>query len=435
MKRLMVVMALVWAFPAQAFVEVEQIHTAGQTAWLAQDDTIPAFELQLDFVRAGSAYDPQGQDGLAMLAAEMLEEGTRDKDAAAFSRALERRAIGLSVSVNKETISVYLKSLSDERMAAFDLLEEMLTQPGLRPESLREVKQRMQVARLRQQESPGWHAQMLWWQSAFGNHPYARADVGTDESVAALGSDDLKQFYRDRLTKKNLRISIAGDITPMQVKVFLQKHLAASSLSEAFSAPVLPEAAWQPQGLSASHVMDVPQSVIRFGGPGIPRDDADFYAAFVFNQIVGGSSLTSALGEEIRKNKGYTYGINTDLQQTGEAALWMGGYATREDAVSDSLRDTKTVLNGVYEQGVSAAQVRQAKDYLTGSFPLQLDTNASLVGYLNTMQRFGLGADYLLQRNALLEAVSTEDVNRVARRLLNPAHLLYVVAGREGKRP
>tara|TARA_B100001123_G_C15286414_1_gene1015776 strand:+ start:414 stop:1712 length:1299 start_codon:yes stop_codon:yes gene_type:complete len=429
--RLLACLLLLWAVPAHAFVPVQVIEAEGKTAWLAEETSVPAFEIRLRFTNSGSAFDPKEKLGLAWLAGAMLEEGTTEHDAQAFARALEEKAISLNVSVGEEDIIVHLKSLSAERETAIALMRELLSKPALNTERLREVKQRMQAIRQRQQESPYYHASQLWWRTAYGDHPYSWPTLGTEESVANLTAEDLKAFYQRHVTQANMTISAAGDISASQLRDFLQQ-LRALPLADRFTATDIPAPQWQASTDHASHAMDVPQSVIQFGGPGISRDDPDFYAAFVFNQIVGGSSLTSILGEEVRKKKGYTYGINTDLQQLGETAYWIGQYATQAATAEASLDVVRQTLQHV-AAGITDAQMQQAKDYLTGSFPLQLDSNAGLIAYLDSMQRYELGPDYLDKRNAYIRAVDMAAVNRVAKRLLSDKGLLYVVAGQQAR--
>jgi zinc protease len=173
----------------------------------------------------------------------------------------------------------------------------------------------------------------------------------------------------------------------------------------------------------------VPQSQVLFGQAGLARDDADFYAAYVANHILGGGGFTSRLTEEVREKRGLAYSVYSYLYPLEFAPLWLGGLGTANAAVGQALQVTRQQIAAMAAGMIDQAQLNDAKTYLTGSFPLRLTSNDSIAAMLVSMQVDGLGIDYLEERNGYIEAVTLADVRRVAARLYDPEDLLVVVVG------
>jgi zinc protease len=168
---------------------------------------------------------------------------------------------------------------------------------------------------------------------------------------------------------------------------------------------------------------------VLFGERGLARDDPDFYAAYVANHLLGGGGFTSRLTEEVREKRGLAYSVYSYLYPMDHAPLWLGGLGTANAAVDQSIRLVRQEIAGMAAGEIDAAQLADAKTYLTGSFPLRLTSNDQVASMLVTMQVDGVGIDYLEKRNGYIEAVTLEDVRRVAARLYHPDDLLVVVVG------
>ena len=175
---------------------------------------------------------------------------------------------------------------------------------------------------------------------------------------------------------------------------------------------------------------DVPQSVVAFGHGGVKRDDPDFYAAYVANYVLGGGGFSSRLYEEVREKRGLAYSVYSYLNPLDRAALVMGGVATQNERVAQSLELIRAEWRRMAEFGPSAAELHDAKTYLTGSFPLRFSSSGRISGMLAGMQYQRLGIDYLERRNGFIEAVTLEDARRVAARLYDADKLTVVVIGR-----
>jgi zinc protease len=183
-----------------------------------------------------------------------------------------------------------------------------------------------------------------------------------------------------------------------------------------------------PPGLQVIE-LDVPQSAAVFGHAGLRREDPDFIPAYVMNYILGGGGFSSRLMQEVREKRGLAYGVYSYLSIRDEAALYLGGVQTANERMAESLEVIKAEWARMAAEGVTVDELDRAKRYLTGAFPLRFDSNAKIANYLVFIQEEDLGIDYLDRRNSLIEAVTLEDVNRVAARLLKPENLSIVVVG------
>jgi zinc protease len=175
---------------------------------------------------------------------------------------------------------------------------------------------------------------------------------------------------------------------------------------------------------------DIPQSVVVLGGAGIKRADPDWYAALTLNYVLGGGGFASRLNTEVREKRGLAYSVHAYLQPMEKTALHLGGVATRNDRVAESLAVVRDEWRRLRDDGVTPEELANAKSFLTGSFPLRLNSNGRIASMLASIQLQNLGIDYLERYASYIEAVGIEQVNRVARKLLNPDGLLVVIVGR-----
>ncbi|MSP80326.1 MAG: insulinase family protein [Rhodospirillales bacterium] len=422
------------AAPPAGAIEVQQVKSPGGiTAWLAQDKLNPIISLRFAW-RGGAALDPAGREGLARMVAALLDEGAGDMDARAFRAALEDRSIGLSFDSSFDEFGGSLQMLTEHRDTAAGLLALALTRPRFDADALTRVRSQA-LARLRRDaESPDTVAQVRLFSEIFSGHAYGRRSRGTLESVPRIGPEDLRRFQAERLARDVLVVGVAGDITAAELGRLLDR--AFGDLPEKSAPARIPEVAPKIDSRTLVARLKVPQSSIAFAAPGVKRADPDYYAAYVLNYILGGGGFTSRLHEEVREKRGLAYSAGTSLYPLRHSALILGGAATANARVKETLDVVRAEWRRMADGGVSAEELENAKTYLTGSFPLRLTALGGIAGMLLGMQIENLGPDFIDRYNGLIEAVDAESVARVARRLLDPARLLVVVAGEpEGLAP
>lgn len=432
MRRLLPVMvalilALILALPVRAAGSdaiVEVVSPGGITAWLRSDSSVPLVALTFEF-REGGSVPPQ-KAGAAELAARMLTEGAGEWDGDGFRQALADNAIGLSFSAGQDSFSGSLTALTANRNTAVRLLRAALAEARLDEAALRQQKARLIAERRRSETRPNSIAYRTWFRLAYRGHPYGQPVRGTPETVAGLETADVRDFLGRVLTRQGLVVGVAGDIAAAELAPLLDAVFGG--LPDRPPPAALPPAPEPPAGLAIVPYPG-PQSVVVFGHAGIPRSDPDWYAALVVNQILGGSTFTSRLGQEVRERRGLAYGIGTGLSDRRAGAVLLGRTATRSDAVKETVDIIAAEWRRLAEAGPTADELADAKAYLIGSFPLGLDSTGDIAAVLVDMQSAGLPRDYWGKRPEVIGAIDPATARRVARRLLRPDALLSVIVG------
>jgi zinc protease len=418
---------LLIALPAAA-VEVKAVTSPGGIeAWLVEDHTIPVIALEWSFTGAGS-QDPDGKQGLANMAARTMDEGAGPLDARTFQARLLDKAIALGFDAGTDFFRGSLRTLSQHRDEALDLTRLSLTEPRFDQEAIDRMRAAVTASLRRDLSDPERLAQRAFFANAFPGSVYGRPVRGTVESIARIGPEDLRTFARAKLGRDRLTVAAAGDIAPDA----LGKALDAvfGGLPKTSAATPAPETA--PSGAGQTLLIERPtaQTVIVMGQAGVKRADPDWYAAVVLNHILGGDGFSSRLMEEVREKRGLTYGVSSDLVPFEHAALVMAGGSSANAKAGQALDLIRAEWERIARDGVSDQELADAKTFLTGSFPLQFDSTSAIARILLQIKRDKLGIDYLDRRNGLLQAVTKEDVRRVAKRLLDPAKLLTVLVGK-----
>lgn len=410
-------LALLLAIAAPAYAKVETLASPkGVNFWVAKDQTQPIFTLRMVFTNTGFAYDPDNRSGLASLTASMLSEGAGDMDALAFKQALQAKAVKLSIATDADHFFITVTSLSEHQAEALRLLASVISAPRFDEDALARVKRETLSALIRAEEDPDYIANRAWSEHYFGAHPYAKPRIGTKAGIEGISADDLKAYAKRSFTAGNLIVSGAGDVDTEKLGEALDTLAAAlpSSFTPAAELGDVTPQASAPVAIEK----DIPQTVIQFGGLGLTRSDPRYIAGYVLNEIIGGGTLKSRLGTELREKSGLTYHIGTELAPLQRTGLLWGAFATRRDKRDEALTMLKSTLDAIAKNGVTDKELSDAKAYLTGSFPLSLDTNAELSGFMTGMQLYKLGSDYLEKRNALINAVTKDEVNALAKNLL-----------------
>lgn len=413
--------------PVDATEVQRVISPGGIEAWLVEEHNIPILTLRASW-RGGAAFDKAGREGTANTASALIDEGAGDYDSQAFQTRLEDLSVRLSFGTDMDTFRGTLKTLTENTDEAFELLRLAITVPRFDDEPVERIRGQLMVNMSRQIEDPDYLVGRAWYEAAFPGHPYSRPLDGTQETLAAITTDDLRDFVTAQLARDRLYIGVVGDITPERLSALLDSTFGGLP---ARGAPI--ETANTAPGAPGKVIVidrDIPQSIALFGGAGLPRSDPDYYAAYVMNHILGSGGFTSRLTEEVRNKRGLAYSVYTYLAPMDYSAIHIGRVATQNSAVAESLDIIRAELTRMRDNGVTVAELADAKTYLTGSFPLRLDSNGKIASLLVGIQLEDLGINYIERRNSYMEAVTLEDVNRMARRLLKPDALQVVIIGK-----
>ena len=416
------------AAAAQAAPQIQKVRTAsGIEVWLVREPSIPMLALQAAW-RGGTSSDPAGEEGLASMATALLTEGAGDLKSDDFQNAMRDKAISIGFDADRDYVTVDLQTLIENRARAFELLKLAMTAPRFDAEPLARVRAQARVSYQRSRRSPGTLAGERFAALAWGDHAYGRVTDPTADSLKRIDRGQIAAFTHAVLARDNLVIGAVGDIEPGELAALVDASFGA--LPEHAGVTLPPKAV--PQTAAQPVVIDFPnpQSQVLFGAPGIMRDDPDWYAAVVMNQILGGGGMASRLFEQVREKRGLVYGVSTQLVPRKAGALFAGSFATANAQVGQALALVRGELSRMAKDGVTDAELADAKAYLTGSFPLRLTSDSAIAGMLVAMRISGLAPDYIEAYPGLINGITRQDVQRVAQRLLGDGRLLVVVVGK-----
>ena len=413
--------------PSHAAAKIQHlISPGGIEALFVQDATVPLIAMEYAF-GGGAAQDPADKPGVGNLVADLIDEGSGDLDSKTFHERLDRRAIELSFSSTRDYFRGSLRMLKDNKDEAFDLLRMSLTSPHFDSADVERIRSQVISNLKRDTTNPSALAGRKFLEMAYGDHPYGRQANGTLESVPKIEIADLKDYVRRVLAKDTLKIAVVGDIDPASLGALLDKTFgglpAKASLTPVpdIDAAKPPERAFIP--------LDVPQTVVTFGGPGLMRHDPNFMAAYVVNHILGGGGLSSRLYHEVREKRGLAYSVYESLLWMDHSALFVGNTGTRADRAGETVDAINKEIRKIAEDGPTQTELDEAKSYLKGSQMLALDTSSKLASALLQYQLDKLPIDYIEKRNAIVDAVTLDDVRKAAQRLWGQG-LLTVIVGR-----
>lgn len=422
------IVTLASAVPADAAMRIQEVTSPGGIkAWLVESRQVPLIAMRFAFA-GGSVQDPDGKEGLANFVSGMLDEGAGDLKSVEFQELQEELAVRMSFEAGRDMFIGSFQTLTRNRKEATELIRLALTKPRFDADAADRIKKQILTGLKFDMNDPRRVASTEWFKLAFKKHPYARPVKGTTESVSRITRDDLREFARKVFTRDTLKVAVVGDIDaktlgPMLDRVFGDLP-ASSDLRDIAEAK--PPAGPQRKIIE----MNVPQSVAVFGHGGLKRKDKDFIASYVLNYILGGGGFNSRLTEEVREKRGLAYSVYSYLSPYQRAAIYVGNVATENKSMVRSLKVIEAELRRMAEKGPTAEELKNAKQYLTGSYPLRFDTSSKIANQLLWIQIEDLGLDYIDTRNAKIEAVMLQDIRRVAGRLLNADGLIVTIVGK-----
>jgi zinc protease len=421
--------SIMFAASARATTIERVVSPGGIEAWLVHERAVPLIAVEFAFA-GGAVQDPPGKGGTAALTASLLDAGAGDLDSTAFTDRLERKAIQMNFSAQRDTIHGTLRTLTENRDDAFELLRLAVTVPRFDAKDVEISRAQILSLLRRETTSPTDIASQRWWETAFEGHPYGRPVNGTSETVSSISIADLKSYAHRVLARQNLKIAVVGDIDAETLKVLLDRTFGA--LPEKPELYSIANVAPRGLGRRIEVSLDVPQTVVDFGGPGIARQDPDFMAAYLINHILGGGSTDSRLYQEVREKRGLAYSVSDSLVWLDHAAVMLGGTATRADRAGETVDLIEKEIRHFAEDGPTAGELVEAKRYLNSAFVLNLDSSTKIAALLVQLQLDGFGTDYISRRTAMIEAVTLDDARRVAKRLLDKGLLVTVVGKPQG---
>ena len=419
-------MAVVFAFPALAEIRIQEVTSPGGIkAWLVEEHGIPFTALEVRFL-GGTSLDRPGKRGEVNLMTALIEEGAGDLDSQGFAAARDGLAAELHFRSDTDGVGVSAQFLTENRDQVVDLLHLALTKPRFDADAVERVRGQVLAGLASDAKDPDAIGGKIMRALAYGNHPYGSIGDGTVESVTALTRDDMLAAFGGALARDRIFVAAAGDISAADLGVLLDKllgDLPATGAAEPGRVDLATKGGVKVESFPG------PQSSISFYQGGIKFDDPDYFAASILNEILGGKGFASRLMDEVREKRGLTYGIGTGLAAYDHAEIMSGGLATSNENAAEAIQVIRDIWADLAQNGVTQKELDDTKTYMTGAYPLRFDGNGTIASILVGMQILGLPSDYPAKRNARVDAVTLEDVKRVAARLLTPDKLFFVVVG------
>ncbi len=400
----------------------------GMTVVAKETRTTPAVTLLVG-LRAGAFYDPDGREGTAALVARVLDRGTRTRSAADIADALDGRGASLSVVAGRHQVMVSATCLAEDFRTICSLVADIIQRPAFDEREVTTRRGDLLTSILQDEDDPAAVAVDSLMARLYPDHPYGRRARGTAATVEQLWRADLIEFHSKWFTPETALLAVVGDVNPEDAVVTASEEFESWNMNRAIepvlSAPSPPRA----RELSVVPMMSKAQADVAYGFLGLRRSDPDYYAGWVMNNALGQYALGGRLGDSIRERQGMAYYVYSTL----DASLAEGPMMIRAGVAAENVQRTLSTidkeLESLLSDGVSVKEFDESKRYLIGSIPRQLETNASIAGFLLSSEFYELGIDYDARLPALISDVTLEDVNAVARRLIDPQKAVVVVAG------
>lgn len=425
-----VVLAIVLSCPASrasATPPLERyVLTTGTVLLVSPQRTLPLVDIEVVF-DAGSRRDPRGREGLASLTASLLSEGTAMYSAPALAEAIDGLGAELSAGAGIDSASVRLRVLREDLDTGLALLGEILLRPSFPPSELERRRAEVLAGMRAAEDRPGHVAYRQFLTDVFGEDPYGHLIEGTAASVAALRRDDVISFYRAHYGPDRAIVTVVGDVDAEETRERIQA-LSAKWAARGGAAFVHPEPQRRQPGVTVIS-RPLSQTSVILGHRGIARTDPDLYAVEVMNHILGGGGFGSRLLDSVRTEGGLAYSVGSAFSTPMAPGSFRVSMQTKTESTLDAIRRTCRELLRIRDEPVTADELEAAKLYLTGNFPLQLDSNRKIAGFLAEQERFALGANYPATYRDRILAVTAEDVRRVAQTHIRPGDLHLVLVG------
>jgi len=403
----------------------------GLTLLVVERHNLPVVTVTLG-IKAGSLIEPEDKSGLANMTAALLTEGTAKRTVRQISEEIEFVGGSLGASGGSDYITVHLSVLKKDLSLGFDLLSDIILNPVFPEDELRKKVKRIKGSLKAGEEDPGFVASKAFIKEVFGNHPYGRLVQGSEESLEMIRRDDLTAFHKSYYTPDNSIMSVVGDITADEVKALLEKHFSAWR-SKGMKPPSLPEMPDVKKRHTVIIDKELTQANIMLGHLGVSRSDPDYYAVSVMNYILGGGGFASRLMQNVREEKGLAYDISSFFNANKTGGAFEVSLQTKNESANRAIEEILKEIIKIRSEPVSDRELSDAKAFLTGSFPMRIETGERIANFLVAVEYHGLGMGYVDEYPAYINSVTKEALLRVAKKYLDPENYILVVVADEKK--
>lgn len=401
----------------------------GLTVLIMENHRLPLISIQYNISGAGPLFEPAGTPGVANIAAQMLREGTKTRNSVQIAEQTAQLGAEISASAGFGSSSTVISAsgLSDNFDQWLALTNDVLLNPNFPADELNRLKQRLKAQLRQQRANPNFLSNERFNRAVYGTHPAAVVSA-SNESIDALTSEMLAKWHQDRFTPQNTILGITGDVKPAEIVPKLEKALGGWKKTD--FKEVLPT---NPTAIAAKKVLlvDRPGSVqttVVIGNIAIDRRDPDYIALNVANHILGGGPA-ARLFLNLREEKGYTYGVYSSFTALKYPGPWRAGGDVRTEVTAGAMTEFFKEFQRMRDEKVPATELDEAKRAIVAGFALSLESPGELLGYAIVRQIYGFPADYWDTYPAKVMAITADDIQRVARKYINPENLQVVAVG------
>ncbi len=393
---------------------------------------LPLVSFRLAF-RTGTAYDPKDIPGLTSMVAELLQEGTTTRSSQQIAEQVARLGATLSTDASSDYTVVAASALTSYTDEILDLMADVALRPSFPESEVTLAKQNTKQGLQFQRSQASFLANERISKVLYGDNPYSVV-TPTEASLEAMTRDKLIAFYRSIFVPNNAVMVIAGDFKANDMQRRIEnlfgeaKWKRGTALTADFPAPPVRDAA-------KIYLVDRPgsaQSNIAIGNVALKRTDPDYYPVLLMHSILGGSA-SARLFMNLREDKGYTYGAYSSLDTRRDAGTLRATAEVRSDVTGAALKEFFYELNRIRTEPVTDKDLADAKAYLSGVFPIRLETQEGMIGQLVQIKMYDLPANYLQTYRDEVQKVTKADVQRVARKYLTPDKAAIVIVGDAAK--
>ncbi len=406
----------------------------GLTVLVLEQPTLPIVQVET-LIRAGSAQDPEQKAGLANMVSSLLDEGTTHRNAEQLAEEIDFVGGSLYSNVTDDFTTVSLRILKKDMALGFELLQDVLLNPSFPEKEFTRIRNQIDGVIQSEEENPGVVAGKAFQELVFGEHPYRWPVNGTQETLNSITLEDVRGFYQREYLPNQTIISIVGDITLEEAKTLVLEHFSEWKKG---TAPLRQYG--QPTKLTKPIVKRIEknhltQSTILLGHLGIQRSNPDFYAIAVMNYVLGSGGFSSRLMDSIRDKQGLAYGVSSSFQAQKMPGAFVVSLQTKSQSTEKAIAEVLREIHAIRDKEITDQELKNAKSYLIGSFPLRLDTTGKLATLLTLIEFYGLGPNYFTDFPKNLSLVTKKDVLRVAKQYLHPDHYVLVIVGKRSAPP
>ena len=404
----------------------ETVLPNGLKVVVIEDRRLPIVSFRLGF-RSGSAFDPQEMPGLGGFVASMLTEGTKTRTSKQIAEEVEKIGGSLGANTGADNTIIAASALSNYSTNILSLMADVTLNPSFPEDELAlNIQNTLQNLEF-QRSDPSFLAHERAAAVIYGEHPYSRISA-TPESVINMTQDKLVAYHRERFVPNNAVFIVVGDVDREELLQNIEQLFGdwkqASVQTGDFPAPPT-------RNERAVYVVDRPgsaQSNIILANIALDRHNPDYFPVLVMNQVLGGGA-SSRLFMNLREEKGYTYGAYSSFDMRRMTGTFEATAEVRSDVTGASLEEFFTELEKIRSESVPAEELQDIKNYLTGVFPLKLETQEGLTNQIVAVQMYDLPPDYLATYREKINEVTAEDVQRVAREYIKPDKMAVIIVG------